>query len=81
MKTTAQPEGKYALHLAIESNQPEVVKFLFMHGADIRSVDSEGNNCLHYAALASTQMIDVSIFIHVISCNLLDLDCLGTTRR
>jgi ankyrin repeat protein len=59
LRTVAQPEGKYPVQLAIERNQPEMVKFLFRLGADINIVDTEGNNCLHYAALASTQMIEV----------------------
>lgn len=61
LKTVAQPEGKYPVQLAIETNQPDIVTFLFRLGADINIVDTEGNNCLHYAALASTQMIEVSI--------------------
>jgi hypothetical protein len=77
LHTVAQPEGKYPIQLAIETNQPEIVKFLFRHGAGIHSVDPEGNNCLHIAALTSTQMIEASRYLTFLY---LDLDSLVSTR-
>ncbi|CAD5215806.1 unnamed protein product [Bursaphelenchus okinawaensis] len=59
VKPIASPEGQYPLMMAIESNQPEIVKFLIKLGADITARDLNGNSCLHYAALASTQMIEI----------------------
>lgn len=45
--------------LAIETNQPDIVKFLIKIGADVTARDVNGNSCMHYAALTSTQMIEV----------------------
>ncbi|KAI6235237.1 Phospholipase A(2) [Aphelenchoides besseyi] len=58
-KPVASPEGKHPLMLAIETNQPDIVNFLIKIGADVTARDTDGNNCMHYAALASTQMIEI----------------------
>lgn len=61
LKPVSSPEGQYPIMLAIEQNQPEIVKFLIKIGADIKVRDLSGNSCLHYSALTSTQMIEVSL--------------------
>jgi hypothetical protein len=83
LSIATQPEGKYALHIACETNQVDVVgclffpklesrrvvlllnhnclaqvKYLLMMGARPEQTDINGNNALHYAALASVQMLE-----------------------
>lgn len=53
------PEGQYPLMLAIQTNQPKIVKTLLEHGASVSQVDMNGNNALHYAALVSSNMIEL----------------------
>ena len=45
--------GQTALHLPVKLNHVEVVKFLINAGADVNSVDNEGNTPLHYTAMAN----------------------------
>uniref|UniRef100_A0A7E4VRA1 phospholipase A2 n=1 Tax=Panagrellus redivivus TaxID=6233 RepID=A0A7E4VRA1_PANRE len=59
ISTVALPEGKYPLMIAIESNQPDIVKWLLANGADPASRDVFGNNSMHYAALTSVQMLEI----------------------
>ncbi|CEF60107.1 85/88 kDa calcium-independent phospholipase A2 [Strongyloides ratti] len=53
------PEGQYPLMLAIQTNQPKIVKVLLEQGASVSQVDMNGNNALHYAALVSSNMIEL----------------------
>uniref|UniRef100_A0A0K0FBV7 phospholipase A2 n=1 Tax=Strongyloides venezuelensis TaxID=75913 RepID=A0A0K0FBV7_STRVS len=53
------PEGQYPLMLAIQTNQPKIVKTLLEQGASVSQVDMNGNNALHYAALVSSNMIEL----------------------
>uniref|UniRef100_A0A0N4ZC78 phospholipase A2 n=1 Tax=Parastrongyloides trichosuri TaxID=131310 RepID=A0A0N4ZC78_PARTI len=53
------PEGQYPLMLAIQMNQQKIVKVLLEQGASVSQVDMNGNNALHYAALVSSNMIEL----------------------
>ncbi|PAV87879.1 hypothetical protein WR25_08656 [Diploscapter pachys] len=55
------PEGYSALHLAVKYNRLEVVKLLVDLGADLNTITTNGENCMHLAAFASPQMIK---FLH-----------------
>ena len=59
MKIVAHPEEKYPLHLAIEMHRHKIVKRMLELGADSTIRDSNGYTILHYAALASVQMLEV----------------------
>jgi len=53
------PEGRNPLMLAIEKNQPQIVRFLLTLGASPAICDAHGNNALHYASLISSQMLEI----------------------
>lgn len=59
VKTVCSPEGKYPLMLAIEKDDPDVVRFLLQHGADPADRDMRGNNAMHLSSLISVQMLEV----------------------
>lgn len=49
-------KGMSALAIAVRNNSPEIVKFLLEKGADVNTVDAEGNNLASYLVQAySTQ--------------------------
>lgn len=59
LNTASQPEGKYPLHIAIENQQLELAKLLLNFGDPVDRTDFHGANALHYAARASSQMVEV----------------------
>lgn len=61
MKIVAHPEGKYPLHMAIELHRKGMVRRMLELGADPTIRDFAGNTIIHYAALASVQMLEVGI--------------------
>lgn len=69
----SHPEGLYPLMIAIQNNMVGLVDKLLAMGADASLADVNGNNAMHFAALASSQMLEVrSCYIIIIieqACN------------
>ncbi|CAD6197946.1 unnamed protein product [Caenorhabditis auriculariae] len=52
-----QPEGLPPLMIAIQNDQPEIVKVLLDLGADVTAVCADGSSALHIAAMTNPDMI------------------------
>lgn len=46
--------------VAIENNNIQLTKMLVEMGADLSKTDAVGNNGMHFAALSSPEMLEVS---------------------
>ncbi|KAF8355695.1 ipla-3 [Pristionchus pacificus] len=59
VETMTQPEGKCPLHIAIEMHRLKIARRMLEEGCDPGIRDVAGNSALHYASLASVQMIEL----------------------
>ncbi|GMR60840.1 hypothetical protein PMAYCL1PPCAC_31035, partial [Pristionchus mayeri] len=59
VETMTQPEGKCPLHIAIEMHRLKIARRMLEEGCDPGIRDVNGNSALHYASLASVQMIEL----------------------
>ena len=73
--TTTNSSGLNALHLAAQSNFPNIIIFLIeKYGFDINSKDNKGNTALHWAVYSnSRQTVDYLIYYNI-DINLRDND-------
>uniref|UniRef100_A0A914VU86 phospholipase A2 n=1 Tax=Plectus sambesii TaxID=2011161 RepID=A0A914VU86_9BILA len=53
-----RPEKYYPHMIAIENNNIELATMLATMGADLSETDANGNNAMHFAALASPEMLE-----------------------
>ncbi|GMT36222.1 hypothetical protein PFISCL1PPCAC_27519, partial [Pristionchus fissidentatus] len=59
VETMTQPEGKCPLHIAVEMHRLKIARRMLEEGCDPGIRDVNGNSALHYASLASVQMIEL----------------------
>ncbi len=66
------------LHLAALEGNLEIVEYLIAKNADIKSVDKEGSNALHYAALGTDGELNTAIVRYLVEQKKMDPSlCLG----
>ncbi|EAY16383.1 ankyrin repeat protein, putative [Trichomonas vaginalis G3] len=69
--------GLTALHIAVDSNQLEIVEFLLSHGANIDEKDNDGLTALHIAVKSNQLKIVEFLLSH--GANINEKDYLGKT--
>ncbi|XP_012937566.1 transient receptor potential cation channel subfamily A member 1 isoform X2 [Aplysia californica] len=55
-------QGNYLIHIAIDSNRPDVLSFLLSKGADVNVTDQDGKTALHHAVVEqSPEMVGILV--------------------